>query len=117
MRILIRRNIGNRRKGERFCVHYVHYHNIFLPRINPVIGCLEREHSDPMVGMTDEQKEHEAIKLVNLIDQMSRQGVVQPACIGPDGRPEAVEHVLQLINTENTSETHSNESSDMENID
>ncbi len=67
--------------------------------------------------MTEEQKEHEAMKLVNLINDMHNLGVVTPAVPGPDGRsvlgqamfsiqhfvvknctfrPQQVEHVLQL---------------------
>lgn len=36
------------------------------------------------------------MKLVNLMDQLNRAGVIQPCRVGPDGRPEPVEHVLQL---------------------
>ena len=70
--------------------------------------------------MTEEQKEYEAMQLVNLmdrycnylstkfimcddmmdVDRMQRSGLISPARVGEDGRPEAVEHVLQLI--ENT---------------
>lgn len=64
--------------------------------INPVTGCFEPPRPNPFEGMSDEQKEYEAMKLVNLIDQLDRQGVIKPARIGADGRPEAVEHVLQL---------------------
>lgn len=72
-------------------------------RINPVLGCVEGPKPDPMAGMTDEQKEYEAIKLVNLIDQMSRQGVVQPMRVGQDGRPHPLEHVLELAERPSTS--------------
>lgn len=64
--------------------------------INPVTGCFEPNHPNPCEGMTDEQKEYEAMKLVNLMDQLNRQGLVQPCKIGPDGRPEPVEHILEL---------------------
>ncbi len=64
--------------------------------INPVLGCYEPPRPDPFAGMSEEQKEYEAMKLVNLMDQLNRQGVVQPCRIGPDGRPEAVEHILEL---------------------
>lgn len=67
--------------------------------INPVTGCFEPNHANPCEGMTDEQKEYEAMKLVNLMDQLNRQGLVQPCKIGPDGRPEPVEHILQLQDT------------------
>ena len=46
--------------------------------------------------MTEEQKEHEAMKLVNLINDLTNVGVVKPAIPGPDGKPVEVNHVLQL---------------------
>ena len=64
--------------------------------INPVTGYLEPKHPNPLEGMSDEQKEYEAMKLVNLMDQLNRQGLVQPCRIGQDGRPEPVEHILEL---------------------
>lgn len=36
------------------------------------------------------------MKLVQLMDDMTRSGVVKPCRIGADGRPEPIEHVLQL---------------------
>jgi len=66
---------------------------------------LEREnmkkkklHQDLFEGMTDEQKEYEAMQLVNAIDKLTRlgTGIIKPATIGPDGRPCELEHVLQL---------------------
>ncbi len=67
--------------------------------INPVTGCYEAPGSRPSAvdNMTDEQKEVEAIRLVNLIDQMSRQGCIQPVRVGPDGRVHPIEHVLQML--------------------
>lgn len=64
--------------------------------INPVTGCFEPPRPNPFENMSDEQKEYEAMKLVNLIDQLDRQGIIKPARIGADGKPEAVDHVLQL---------------------
>ncbi|XP_050310936.1 synembryn-A isoform X2 [Anthonomus grandis grandis] len=49
-----------------------------------------------LLGMTDEQKEYETMKLVQLIDSLSKSGIIQPAKIGPDGKPHAVGHVLEL---------------------
>lgn len=49
-----------------------------------------------MAGMTDEEKEYEAMKLVSLLDKMARQGVVQPMRIGLDGKPRPVDNVLQM---------------------
>ena len=46
--------------------------------------------------MTDEQKEYEAMKLVNLISDLQKSGVIKPAMPGPDGKPVEMEHVLQL---------------------
>lgn len=64
--------------------------------INPVTGCFEPHRPNPFENMSDEQKEYEAMKLVNLIDQLDRQGIIKPARMGADGKPEAVDHVLQL---------------------
>ena len=47
--------------------------------------------------MTEEQKEYEAMKLVNAFDKLARSnGMIKPARFGPDGRPVEIEHVLQL---------------------
>ncbi|CAB3225006.1 unnamed protein product [Arctia plantaginis] len=66
------------------------------PHIDPVVGCTRPPRLNPFEGMTEEQKEYEAMKLVNLFDKMVSEGVVKPARIGPDGRPQAVDHVLEL---------------------
>ncbi|KFO58193.1 Synembryn-A, partial [Corvus brachyrhynchos] len=42
------------------------------PNINPVTGRVEEKLPNPMEGMTEEQKEHEAMKLVNMFDKLSR---------------------------------------------
>lgn len=65
-------------------------------RINPVVGCYEPPHLNPMEGMTEEQKEYEAVKLANMMDKMQREGIIQPCRIGDDGRPQPVEHILEL---------------------
>ena len=41
-------------------------------RINPVTGRYEEEKPDPMAGMTEEQKEYEAVKLLNVMDKLQR---------------------------------------------
>lgn len=68
-------------------------------------GRCEPVRPNPMEGMSDEQKEYEAMQLLNAMDKLQRLGVVQPSTIGPDGKPVPVEHVLQLApdidNTEN----------------
>uniref|UniRef100_UPI00398E725E chaperone Ric-8A isoform X2 n=1 Tax=Pristiophorus japonicus TaxID=55135 RepID=UPI00398E725E len=42
------------------------------PNINPVTGRVEERAVNPMDGMTDEQKEYEAMKLFNMFDKLSR---------------------------------------------
>ncbi|KAL0968776.1 hypothetical protein UPYG_G00271650 [Umbra pygmaea] len=41
-------------------------------KINPVTGRVEDEQPNPMEGMTEEQKEMEAMKLVNMFEKLSR---------------------------------------------
>ncbi|EFN68344.1 Synembryn [Camponotus floridanus] len=65
-------------------------------QINPVTGCFESPKSNPLEGMTDVQKEYEALQLVNLVDKLTREGVVRPCRIGDDGKPKPIEHVLEL---------------------
>lgn len=68
----------------------------YRDQINPIIGCCEPPHPDPTAGMTDDQKEYEAVKLVNLMDKLHREGVIQPCRISDEGKPEPVSHVLEL---------------------
>ncbi|XP_075547137.1 ric8 guanine nucleotide exchange factor A isoform X2 [Dermacentor variabilis] len=64
--------------------------------INPVLGCYQPTHDSPLQGLSQEQKEHEAMQLVSLMDQLARGGIVQPARVGADGRPHPIEHMLEL---------------------
>jgi len=41
-------------------------------RINPVTGRVEEEQPDPMEGMTEEEKEAEALNLINIFNRLSR---------------------------------------------
>lgn len=67
------------------------------PHVNPVLGCYQPPGGPhPLAGMSQEQKEHEAMELASLIDRLARGGVVQPARVGADGRPHPIEHVLEL---------------------
>ncbi|XP_026946375.1 chaperone Ric-8A isoform X2 [Sagmatias obliquidens] len=54
--------------------------------INPVTGRVEEKPPNPMEGMTEEQKEHEAMKLVNMFDKLSRHRVIQPMGMSPRGQ-------------------------------
>ncbi|KAJ8347301.1 hypothetical protein SKAU_G00287020 [Synaphobranchus kaupii] len=55
-------------------------------RINPVTGRVEEEQSDPMEGMTEEEKEEEASKLINMFNRLSRDNIIQPMGVTADGR-------------------------------
>uniref|UniRef100_A0A7I4YMC0 Synembryn n=1 Tax=Haemonchus contortus TaxID=6289 RepID=A0A7I4YMC0_HAECO len=68
-------------------------------RINPVTGYLRPENPgvSPFEGMSEEQKEYEAMKLVDAMNKLMNTGVVKPGTIGEDGRPKAVGHVLELV--------------------
>ncbi|XP_035809320.2 synembryn-A isoform X1 [Amphiprion ocellaris] len=54
--------------------------------INPITGVVEEEQPNPMEGMTEEQKELEAMKLVSMFDRLSRCNVIQPMQLGMDGK-------------------------------
>ena len=49
-----------------------------LLQVNPVTGCEEKPGPSPLEGMSEEQKEYEAMQLVNLMDKMTRTGMIQP---------------------------------------
>ncbi|XP_055078509.1 synembryn-A isoform X2 [Periophthalmus magnuspinnatus] len=57
----------------------------FKARINPITGVVEEDRPDPMEGMTEEQKEYEAMKLVQMFDKLSRSSVIQPMQLDMDG--------------------------------
>jgi len=69
--------------------------------INPVTGSYEPPRPNPLENMTEEQKEYEAVKLVNMIDRLQKKGIIQPARIGEDGKPQAVGHILELQDNSN----------------
>ncbi|XP_041795240.1 synembryn-A [Chelmon rostratus] len=54
--------------------------------INPITGVVEEEQPNPMEGMTEEQKEYEAMKLVDMFDKLSRTSLIQPMQLGMDGK-------------------------------
>ncbi len=56
-----------------------------------------KKNRDIFEGMSEEQKEYEAVRLVQALDKLSRAGgPIKPASIGPDGRPVQIQHVLQM---------------------
>ncbi|XP_006877054.1 PREDICTED: synembryn-A isoform X2 [Chrysochloris asiatica] len=62
--------------------------------INPVTGRVEEKPPNPMEGMTEEQKEHEAMKLVNMFDRLSRHRVIQPMGLSPRGHLTALQDAM-----------------------
>ncbi|XP_074854070.1 chaperone Ric-8A [Carettochelys insculpta] len=73
------------------------------PNINPVTGRVEEKLPNPMEGMTEEQKEYEAMKLVNMFDKLSRQQVIQPMGMTPGGMLTSLEHAVQEMVEERSS--------------
>ncbi|KAA0184829.1 hypothetical protein HAZT_HAZT005395 [Hyalella azteca] len=71
------------------------YHRV-RHMVNPVTGCYEPVRPNPMENMSEEQKEYEAIKLVNTLDKLIRSGDIKPCGVGADGKPQPLEHVMQL---------------------
>ena len=61
-----------------FLVFKYHWHilniqiSILCYSINPVTGRYETDKKDPFEGMSDEQKEYEAMKLVDAMDKLQR---------------------------------------------
>ncbi|XP_056153395.1 synembryn-A isoform X2 [Lampris incognitus] len=55
-------------------------------RINPVTGRVEAEQPDPMEGMTEEEKEEEAYRLVMLFNKLSRDDIIQPMGVDAEGK-------------------------------
>ncbi|XP_037938590.1 synembryn [Teleopsis dalmanni] len=64
--------------------------------INVIIGRYEPPKKNPLEGMSEEQKEHEAMELANLIEKLHNSGIVKPCRIGEDGKPQPIDHILQL---------------------
>ncbi|XP_072564700.1 chaperone Ric-8A-like [Paramormyrops kingsleyae] len=77
--------------------------------INPVTGRVEDNQPNPMDGMTEEQKEFEAMKLVNMFDKLSRDHVIQPMLIGPDGKMTSLA-TNDLLRMTEEGEQHNSES-------
>uniref|UniRef100_H2MW12 Synembryn n=1 Tax=Oryzias latipes TaxID=8090 RepID=H2MW12_ORYLA len=53
--------------------------------INPITGVVEEEQPNPMEGMSEEQKEYEAMKLVSMFNKLSRGNLIQPMQLSMDG--------------------------------
>ncbi|CAD5221507.1 unnamed protein product [Bursaphelenchus okinawaensis] len=79
------------------------------PSVNPVTGYVQGDRRNPFDYMTEEQKEYEAVKLANTMDKLLDSGVFMPGRIGPDGRPQAVSHVNELVKDVHIESDHSDE--------
>ncbi|XP_045925382.1 synembryn-A [Micropterus dolomieu] len=55
-------------------------------RVNPVTGRVETEQPDPMEGMTEEEKEEEARRLITLFNKLSRDNIIQPMEVDSEGK-------------------------------
>ncbi|OCT73075.1 synembryn-A-like isoform X1 [Xenopus laevis] len=65
--------------------------------INPVTGRVEEKQPNPMDGMTEEQKEYEAMKLVNMFDKLSREQIIQPMGVTSDGKLGPLDETAQKM--------------------
>ncbi|KAM7414353.1 hypothetical protein PAMA_019256 [Pampus argenteus] len=64
------------------------------PFINPITGHVEEPLPNPIEEMTEDQKEYEAQKLFNMFDKLSRQNVIRPMGVRPDGTLAPLEETL-----------------------
>ncbi|XP_037135041.1 synembryn-A isoform X2 [Syngnathus acus] len=55
-------------------------------RVNPVTGRVEAEQPDPMEGMTEDEKEEEAKRLIKIFNKLSRDNIIQPMGVDADGK-------------------------------
>lgn len=55
-------------------------------RINPVTGRVEAEQPDPMQGMSEEEKEEEAKRLIMLFNKLSRDNIIQAVGVDSEGK-------------------------------
>ncbi|XP_012718524.2 synembryn-A [Fundulus heteroclitus] len=55
-------------------------------RVNPVTGRVEVEQPNPMEGMTEEEKEEEARRLIMLFNKLSKDNIVQPMGVDEEGK-------------------------------
>ncbi|KAL6474946.1 hypothetical protein MHYP_G00159860 [Metynnis hypsauchen] len=83
-------------------------------RINPVTGSVEEEQPDPMEGMTEEEKEEEARRLVSLINKLSKDNMIQPMGRDAPGQLTTLTGLRDLSMEEEGSEEE--DTDDLENV-
>ncbi|XP_063784510.1 synembryn-B [Pseudophryne corroboree] len=64
------------------------------PNINLITGHVEEPMPNPMDEMTEEQKEYEAMKLVNMFDKLSREEMIKPMGVRADGTMAPLEEAI-----------------------
>ncbi|KAI6240807.1 Synembryn [Aphelenchoides fujianensis] len=89
--------LGDTRRGSDSDDSETEDYRQVAPDVNAVSGYIQPPIRNPFEGMSDEQKEHEAMKLANTMDKLLESGVFAPGRIGADGRPQAVQHVAELV--------------------
>uniref|UniRef100_A0A087X3M5 Synembryn n=1 Tax=Poecilia formosa TaxID=48698 RepID=A0A087X3M5_POEFO len=85
---------GRRNSGDgQFASHYssdsdsdTEEYRQARSKINLVTGRVEAEQPDPMEGMTEEEKEKEACRLICMINRLSQDQIIQPMSVTRDGR-------------------------------
>ncbi|XP_077122586.1 chaperone Ric-8B isoform X1 [Ranitomeya variabilis] len=55
------------------------------PNINLITGHVEEPAPNPLDEMTEEQKEQEAMKLVDMFDKLARKNIIKPMAVRSDG--------------------------------
>ncbi|XP_063303854.1 synembryn-B [Pelobates fuscus] len=64
------------------------------PNINLITGHVEEPAPNPLDEMTEEQKEYEAMKLVNMFDKLSREDLIKPMGVRADGTMAPLEEMI-----------------------
>uniref|UniRef100_A0A8C7XL24 Synembryn n=1 Tax=Oryzias sinensis TaxID=183150 RepID=A0A8C7XL24_9TELE len=87
-------------------------------RINPVTGRMEVQQPDPMEGMTEEEKEEEAKRLITLFSKLSRDDIIQPMGVDEEGKLVPLQGLGENPMTEDAkTETETDEGADKEHMD
>lgn len=55
--------------------------------VDPITGGPQRPRVDPMAGMTEDEKEAEAVKLAAMFEQLNSSGFLKMVPVGADGQP------------------------------
>ncbi|TRY81905.1 hypothetical protein DNTS_016434 [Danionella cerebrum] len=77
-------------------------------KVNPVTGQVEEEQPHPTQGMTEEEKEEEAHRLISLFNKLSKDNVIQPMGLNREGQlvPLPELHDLSVEENEEEDELH-----------